>query len=99
FRQLADVFTVAAPIPLAWFAFRSLGRLGPVAGVYAILTTLVAISVGGDSVGREALAVVPIFAMTGLVRLGGKSALGLQAASFALLVVFTYAFVLGHFMG
>jgi len=98
-RQLADVFHVLVPVPLLWLSVRALRRLGPVAGVYSIVTIVVAICLGGDSLGREALAAVPLFAVGGLAKLGPRSVLALQSASFALFIVFACAFCLGVFMG
>ncbi|HEX4334387.1 MAG TPA: mannosyltransferase family protein [Polyangiaceae bacterium] len=99
FRQFVDAFRAFLPVPLLYAAWKASRRLGPVAGAYAIMTTLMAISLGQDSVGREVLAVVPLFALLGLWRPGSKTELTLRAASFALLSVFTYAFALGHFVG
>ena len=98
-RQMVDVFHVLVPIPLMWLSFRVFRKLGPVPGIYAVLTTALGILLGGDSVGRESLAVVPVFAVLGLSRLPPRITAIAQVCSFALLLVFTEAFVLGAFLG
>jgi hypothetical protein len=99
FRQLVDALHALLPVPLFYAAWRASRRLGPVVGAYAILSTLVAILLGQDSVGREVLAVVPLFALLGLWRPGPRTEFAVRAVSFALLVVCTYAFALGPFVG
>jgi hypothetical protein len=99
FRQMVDVFHVLVPVPLMWLSFRAFKKLGPAPGIYAVLTAALGIFMGGDSVGREALAVVPVFALLGVERIPPRTTALLQACSFALLVVFTEAFVLGAFVG
>jgi hypothetical protein len=74
-------------------------RLGPVAGAYALLAWVVVILVAPESAGRELLAVVPAFAVMGLAAPASALSFMLRAASFALLVLFTYAFAAGQFMG
>jgi hypothetical protein len=98
-RQMVDVFHVLVPLPLMWLSFRAFRRLGPGPGIYAVLAAALGVFLGGDSVGREALAVVPVFAVLGIERLSPRTTTLAQACSFALLVVFTEAFVLGAFVG
>ncbi len=99
YREVLDVFQMLLPILLIMLSARAWRRFGVISGVYAALAAAVGIGLGGDSVGREALAVVPAFAAAGLTSFGPFATAALRSAAFALLVTFVYAFATGHFMG
>jgi Gpi18-like mannosyltransferase len=94
-----NVFQLVLPVPLAALSLLAWRKLGPLAGVYSVLAVTAAVVFGADSLGREALAVVPVFAAAGLVQLPRPVLAACGVAGFALLVTFTYAFAMGQFMG
>lgn len=98
-RAVLDLLNLALPVGLIFLTLRAWRRLGPIAGIYSALSAGLGIALGGDSLAREALAVVPVFAAAGI---GSRERLPgwiLWAPALGLLVVFTYAFAIGRFMG
>jgi len=99
YTELLDVFQLFLPFLLFWLSVRAWKRLGAMSGAYAVGVSIFGILLGGPSLGREALAVVPAFAAAGLEDPGPVATVGLRACAFAMLLVFAYAFVCGRFMG
>jgi hypothetical protein len=98
YREILDVFQFFLPLLLIALAVRA-WRFGATATVYAALAATVGIVLGGESLGREALSVVPAFAVAGMTNFSPTITIGLRVCFFALLVTFAYAFVMGHSMG
>ena len=99
YTHLLDVTRIFLPLIFGALSVSAYRRLGAVAGAYAALATLVAVLFAPDSVGREFLAVTPAFAAAGLPALPGRMGEALRAFSLALLFIFLFAFVTGHFVG
>jgi hypothetical protein len=99
YLQVFDAAQVLLLVPLVALTIRAWKRLGAGAGVYASFAALLGIVFGPDSLGREVLAVVPVFAALGTWQAPRWLATLLWACSFALLCVFTFAFVKGRFLG
>lgn len=99
YSAILDLFHLILPLALAVSSVRAWRRFGPVSGVYAVLSAALGILFGWESLGREALAVVPAFAVAGIGRRGSFPGWMLWGPAVALLIVFTYAFALGRFMG
>jgi Mannosyltransferase (PIG-V) len=97
--QLLDAVRVALPPLFLVLAVQAYRRLGPTAGTYAVLATVVATVYAPESVGRELLAVAPAFAVAGMVGWEGGMGETLRLCSFGLLFIFLFAFVTGHFVG
>lgn len=87
------------PLALGALSFLSWRKLGVAAGIYAAIVSIAVILNAGDSIGREALSIVPVFAAGGAASLGGSALMGLGFLAFALLVTFTCGFAVGQFMG
>jgi hypothetical protein len=86
------------PVVLIPLVVRAWRRLGGVSGVYAGLTVLIVVLFGLESIGRESLAAVPLFAALGL----GRPRTGdhfLRLTALGLLVIFCLAFTQNKFMG
>jgi hypothetical protein len=94
-----DVFQLVLPILLVWFTAKAWRKLGAVSGIYAALAACMATFMAGDSLGRETVSIVPVFAAAGLASLSPSTTVAFRLASLALLVSFAYAFVTGDFMG
>ena len=86
------------PVALVLLVIRTWTRLGGVSGVYAGLTVVLVVLLGLESIGRESLAAVPLFAALGLSRPRTGDAF-LRLAALALLVIFCLAFTRNTFMG
>jgi Gpi18-like mannosyltransferase len=99
YRKILDVYHLVVPVPLVLLSLRAWRKLGPAPGIFALLTAAVVIVFGWDSLGREVLAVVPVFAVAGLTPLPRATIFGARGLELALLLIFAYAFVMGHFMG
>jgi hypothetical protein len=97
--QILDVFQVFLPFVIAALTVIAWKRFGAVAGAYAALAAIVGTVLGGDSLGREALAVVPAFAALGIVDFRPVATAGIRFAAFALLLTFAHAFVVGRSSG
>jgi hypothetical protein len=97
YMQVFDALQLLLPIPLVILCVKTWRRLGPLPGMYAALALAVALIYGPESLGREALAAVPIFAAAGLI--DARGVLWVWLGLFALLVVFVYAFATGSFLG
>jgi hypothetical protein len=74
-------------------------RLGAVPGVYASLALAVGVLFAPVSIGREFLAVTPVFAVAGLIGPRGTLGEALRLVSLGLLLLFVFAFVKGRFLG
>lgn len=99
YMKLFDALEVVLVVPLIALSLRAWRTVGPAAGLYATLATTVIVVSGHESLGRETLAVVPIFAALSASFNRGWLSAGLKSVLFALLCVFTFAFVTGHFLG
>jgi hypothetical protein len=97
--QILDVFQLFLPVALAALSVGAWKRLGVTAGAYAAMATVVATLVGGDCLGREALAVVPAFAALGMVEMRSLATAGVRVTWFLLLLTFAHSFVLGRSSG
>jgi hypothetical protein len=86
------------PVALILLVVRAWRRLGGVSGVYAGLTVLIVVLFGLESIGRESLAAVPLFAALGLSRPSTRDSV-LCLAALALLIIFCFAFTQNRFMG
>lgn len=98
-RALLDAFNILMPFVLAVLCARAWRGLGPVSGLYATLAAALGIFLGGESLGREVLAVVPAFAAAGLSAPSPGFSNVVRLSSLLLLVAFAHAFVRGIFMG
>lgn len=94
-----NAFQLLVPPLLAGLSVFAWRRLGAASGVYAALAATVAVAFGADSIGREVLAVVPVFAALSLIHLGPSVRTGLALAGLGLLLCFTLGFAMGRFMG
>lgn len=97
--ELLDVLQIVLPFLLGAACFETWRRFGVAPAVYGACAAAIGIFLGGDSLGRETLAVVPAFAAAGVPNPGPVASVLLRVASFALLITFAYAFVMGRFMG
>jgi hypothetical protein len=97
--QIFDALQLALPVPLLALSIQAWRTLGTGPGVYATLCSVLIVFLGHESLGREALAVVPAFGALGAMRIGRALSLIIQACLFTLLCLFTYAFVTGDFLG
>jgi hypothetical protein len=96
--KIHGLVQVLLPAALILLVVRTWRRLGSVSGVYAGLTVLIGLLFGLESIGRESLAAVPLFAALGLGRpRTGDTVLRLTAL--ALLLIFCFAFTHNKFMG
>jgi membrane-bound metal-dependent hydrolase YbcI (DUF457 family) len=97
--DLLNTMRVLLPVVFVALTVQVFRHLGAVPGIYTGLAVTVAVGFASNSVGRELLAVVPAFAVLGVV--GPRGALGetLRLCSLGLLVLFLFAFVTGTFVG
>jgi hypothetical protein len=98
---LAVLFLVQMllPLPLVALSVVAWRKLGVVSGIYSALATLLAIACAGDSVGRETLSIVPVFAAVGAATFSLPALTGLGFVGLALFVTFACGFAVGQFMG
>jgi mannosyltransferase PIG-V len=99
YTQLLDSLRIILPITFVALTVVVFRRLGAMPGLYTAGTVAVGILFAPESVGREFLAAVPAFAVTGLLDRGGSLSEGLRMLSFGLAVVFLFAFATAHFVG
>jgi Gpi18-like mannosyltransferase len=86
------------PVALILLVVRTWRRLGGVSGVYAGLTVLTVLVFGLESIGRESLAAVPLFAALGLDPPRTRDSF-VRLAALTLLIIFCVAFTQNKFMG
>lgn len=99
FVQLLYLFEVVLVGLLLASLVRVWKRLGLVSAVYAVSASAVGLFFGGDSLAREALAVVPAFAACGLTSFRPDVTLTVRLCAALLSVIFAYGFVMGYSMG
>jgi Gpi18-like mannosyltransferase len=86
------------PVALILLVVRTWRRLGGISGVYAGLTVLIVVLFGLESIGRESLAAVPLFAALGLGSPSGRDTF-LRLTALALMIILCFSFTRGRFMG
>ena len=99
FRNLLDATRVLLPVAGVALTVMVFRRLGPAPGIYASLALGVAVFFAPESVGREFLAVVPAFAVLGVLGPRGMLGEATRMASLVLLLLLLLAFVTGRFIG
>jgi hypothetical protein len=99
FTQLLDVLQLFMPLVLLVLSIRAWQRLGVVSGIYSASVSVLLTLLAGDSLGREALAVVPAFAVSGFAEVGRVTKGVIAIFGLAMLLAFAWAFNLGRFMG
>jgi hypothetical protein len=87
------------PLVLLVLSIRAWQRLGVVSGIYSASVSVLLTLLAGDSLGREALAVVPAFAVSGFAEVGRVTKGVIAIFGLAMLLAFAWAFNLGRFMG
>jgi hypothetical protein len=95
-NDLLRLVLLLAAVLLTVVVFR---RLGAVPGIYAALSVAVAVLFASESLGRELLAAVPLFAAAGLADRGGSLGEAVRVLSFGLLTILLFAFATAHFVG
>jgi len=97
--QVFEALQILLIAPLTALTFRAWRRLGPAAGMYAALTAGLVLLFATDSLGREMLAVAPVFAAAGTWQPPRWLLVSLRVLLFALLCLFASAFVQGRYLG
>lgn len=97
--HLLDAMRILLPVVFVALTVQVFRRLGAVPGIYASLAVAVAVFFALTSVGREFLAVIPVFAAVGLTGPRGTLGEALWSFSLGLLVLFLFAFITGRFVG
>ncbi len=99
YSHLLDTMRIVLPVVFAALTVPVFRRLGAVPGIYAALSVAVGVFFALESVGREFLAVVPVFAVIGLIGPRGMLGEALRFFSLGLLLLFVFAFASGRFVG
>jgi Gpi18-like mannosyltransferase len=99
YSHLFDVMRIVLPPVFVGLTVAVFRRLGSVPGIYASLTVAVSVLFAIESVGREFLAVIPAFAVAGIVLRPGTVAETLRFVSLGFLLLFFFAFAMGRFVG
>ena len=99
FTHLLEAMRILLPLVFGALTVLVFRRLGAVPGIYAALAVAVAVLFAPESAGREFLAVVPAFAVSGLAGPRGIVGEALRLSSLGLLLLFVFAFVTGRFLG
>jgi hypothetical protein len=94
-----DAFQAALPFGLVLATVVLFRRIGPMTGVYAALSSAIGILLGPESIGREALAVVPALVVAGMSSASRPVRWAVCVLGFGLFASFSYAFAMGRFMG
>ena len=97
--QVFDATQFLLLVPLVVLTLRAFRRLGAAAGMYAVLSAALGLVFAVDTLGREMLAVVPVFAAAGTWEPPRWLTTTLRAGLFVLLCLFAAAFVQGRFVG
>jgi hypothetical protein len=99
YTHLLDSMRILLPVVFVALTVQVFRRLGAVPGVYASLALAVGVLFAPVSIGREFLAVTPVFAVAGLIGPRGTLGEALRLVSLGLLLLFVFAFVKGRFLG
>ena len=99
YSHLLDAMRIVLPVVFAALTVQVFRRLGAVPGIYAALSVAVSVFFAMESVGREFLAVVPVFAVIGLIGSRGMLGEALRFFSLGLLLLFVFAYASGRFVG
>jgi hypothetical protein len=97
--HLREAMRVVLPVVFVALTMQVFRRLGAVPGIYASLTVAVVVFLAPESAGREFLAVVPAFAVLGLIGPRGTPGEALRLFSLGLLLLFVFFFAAGRFLG
>ena len=99
YSHLLDTMRIVLPVVFVALTVSVFRRLGAVPGIYAALAVVVSVLFAIESVGREFLAVVPVFAVMGVIRFCVVLGEALRFFSMGLLLLLVFAFAGGRFVG
>ena len=99
YARVLELTRIVLPVVAVWLTVSVFRRLGSAPGIYAALTVGVGILFAPESLGRELLAVAPIFAAAGWIDSGSSAGEALRLLSFGLSCVLLFAFATAHFVG
>ena len=99
YPHLLETVRIVLPVVFVALTVQVFRRLGAVPGIYAALSVALVLFLALESAGREFLAVVPAFAVMGMI--GSRTLAGeaLRFFSLGLLLLFVFAFASGRFVG